>query len=54
MSDLLNDDNKVYNSLTRELQNYYQQALNLAWKQIEVLEMKSVADQAKKADKKSS
>lgn len=53
MADLLKGDNEVYNTLSRELEKFYQQAMNLAWRQIEVVEMKSVVEQAKKADKKS-
>lgn len=52
MADELKQDNEVYNTLSRELEKYYSQALNLAWQQIEAAEMKGVADQAKKADKK--
>jgi hypothetical protein len=52
MADELRQDNEVYNILSRELEKYYARALNLAWQQIEVQEMKTVAEQAKKADKK--
>jgi hypothetical protein len=52
ISEELKQDNEVYNVLARELEKYYAQALNLAWQQIEAAEMKSVSDQAKKADKK--
>jgi hypothetical protein len=48
----LKEDNLFYNTLSRELEKFYDKAMNLAWKQIEAEEMKSVADQAKKADKK--
>ena len=48
----LTQDNAVYNAFARELEKYYQQAMNLAWQQIEVAEMKTVAEQAKKADKR--
>lgn len=48
----LKQDNVVYNAFARELEKYYQQAMKLAWQQIEVIEMKSVSEQAKKADKK--
>jgi hypothetical protein len=34
------------------LEKFFDKAMNLAWKQIEAEEMKSAADQAKKADKK--
>jgi hypothetical protein len=50
----INKDNQVYNTLSSELQNFYMKSLNLAWQQIDPLEMKSVAEQAKKADKKGS
>lgn len=53
MADELNQDNDVYNILSRELEKYYAKAMNLAWQQIDAQEMKTVADQAKKADKKS-
>lgn len=53
MAEELNQDNEVYNIVSRELEKFYQQAMNLAWQQIESAEMKSVAEQAKKADKKS-
>ena len=52
MADELKQDNEVYNTLARELEKFYAKALALAWQQIEAAEMKSVADQAKKADKK--
>lgn len=49
----LNQDNEVYNVITRELEKYYAQAMNLVWQQIDVAEMRTVADQSKKADIKS-
>jgi hypothetical protein len=52
MADELKLDSEVYNTLTRELEKFYAQALDLAWRQIEAAEMKGVADQAKKADKR--
>lgn len=52
LADELNGDNQVYNTLARELEKYYAQAMNLAWQQIDPAEMKSIAQQAKKADKK--
>lgn len=52
MHEELNKDNQVYNTLSTELQKYYMKALNLAWQQIDPAEMRTVADQAKKADKK--
>jgi hypothetical protein len=52
MADELKQDNEVYNLLARELEKFYTQAMNLAWQQIEAQEMKGVAEQAKRADKK--
>lgn len=52
MADELKEDNQLYNTLTRELEKFYSKSLALAWQQIEVAEMKTVADQAKKADKR--
>lgn len=52
MAEELNKDNKVYNTLSGELEKYYTKALNLAWQQIDPAEMKTVAEQAKKADKR--
>ena len=52
IADELQKDNAVYNAFARELEKYYQQAMDLAWQQIEVAEMKTVAEQAKKADKR--
>lgn len=52
MADELKKDNQVYNILSSELEKFYLKALNLVWQQIDPTEMKSVADQAKKADKK--
>jgi hypothetical protein len=43
----------VYNTISAELEKFYQEALNLAWQQIDPSEMKTVAEQAKKADKDS-
>ncbi len=54
MADELNKDNLVYNTLSSELEKFYLKSLNLAWQQIDANEMKSVAEQAKKADKKGS
>lgn len=53
MADELKQDNVVYNTLSRELEKFYLLAMNLAWQQIDPQEMKSIADEAKKADKKS-
>ncbi|MEO7982659.1 MAG: hypothetical protein ABI688_01130 [Bacteroidota bacterium] len=53
MAEELNKDNQVYNILSSELQKFYMRALNLAWQQLDPAEMKTVAEQAKKADKKS-
>lgn len=52
MADELRNDNVVYNTLSTELEKFYDKALTLAWQQIDPEEMKTVADQAKKADKK--
>lgn len=52
MAEELNKDNEVYNTVSQELEKFYQQALGLAWQQIDAAEMKTVAEQAKKADKK--
>ena len=52
MSEELNKDNQVYNTLSAELEKFYLKALDLAWQQIDPSEMKTVAEQAKKADKK--
>jgi len=52
MADELKLDNLVYNTLSSELQKFYMKSLNLAWQQIDPEEMKSVSEQAKKADKK--
>jgi cation transport regulator ChaB len=52
MAEELNKDNLVYNTLSNELEKFYAKALNLAWQQIDPAEMRAVADQAKKADKK--
>lgn len=54
MAEELNKDNQVYNTLSSELEKFYMKALNLAWAQIDPTEMKTVAEQAKKADKKGS
>jgi hypothetical protein len=51
-SDELREDNSVYNQVAKELDKIYKAAMNLAWQQIDVAEMKTVSDQAKKADKK--
>jgi len=52
MADELKQDNKVYNAISLELEKFYLKALVLAWQQIDPAEMKTVAEQAKKADKK--
>jgi hypothetical protein len=52
LAEELNKDNEVYNTWSKELEKFYTQALSLAWQQIDAVEMKTVADQAKKADKK--
>lgn len=48
----LKKDNEVYNLFAREMEKMYNQALDLSWRQIEAIEMKSVAEQSKKADNK--
>lgn len=53
MAEELKKDNLVYNTLSRELEKFYDKALSLAWQQIDPAEMKVVADQGKKADKRS-
>ncbi len=52
MADELNQDNQVYNTVSVELEKYYLKAISLAWQQIDPEEMKTVAEQGKKADKK--
>ncbi len=52
MADELKQDNKVYNAISLELEKFYLKALGLAWQQIDPAEMKTVGEQAKKADKK--
>jgi hypothetical protein len=54
MAEELNKDNLVYNTLSTELEKFYLKALNLAWQQIDPAEMKTIGEQAKKADKKGS
>lgn len=52
VADELKQDNEFYNLMARELEKFYDKAMNLAWQQIEAAEMKTVAEQAKKADKR--
>ncbi len=52
MAEELNKDNQVYNKISEELEKFYLKSLKLAWQQIDPDEMKTVADQSKKADKK--
>jgi len=52
MADELKQDNVVYNTVSRELEKYYAAAFNLCWQQIDPAEMKTIAAQAKRADKK--
>lgn len=52
VSDELKQDNEFYNLLSRELEKFYSKAMQLAWQQIDAAEMKTVAEQAKKADKR--
>lgn len=54
IADEVRQDNGFYNELTRELERFYTEAMQLSWQQIEVSEMKTIADQAKKADKRGS
>lgn len=42
----------MYNLVGQELNKIYTEAMDLAWQQIDVAEMKTVAEQAKKADKR--
>lgn len=51
-ADELKQDAAAYNPLARELEKCYNKALTLAWKQIDPAEMKTVADQGRKADRK--
>jgi hypothetical protein len=48
----LKQDNEFYNALSRHLEKYYNQALQLAWSQIVADEMKGITAEAKKADKR--
>jgi hypothetical protein len=50
IADQLKEDGRFYNTMARELEKFYTQAMELAWQQIDVTEMKSVAVEAKKAD----
>lgn len=52
MVEELNKDALVYNTFSRELEKIYTKVLNLAWQQIDPLEMKTIAEQSKKADKR--
>ena len=54
LSQELNQDDLVYNTVSSELEKIYLKALNLAWQQIDPAEMKTVAEQGKKADKRGS
>ena len=54
IADELKQDNEVYNAMSRQLEKFYTQALNLSWQQIDPEEMKTIAVQARKADKKGS
>lgn len=54
MADELKQDNLVYNTLSSELEKVYLKALSLAWQQIDAAEMKTIAEQGKKADKRGS
>ena len=48
----LKEDNEFYNKFSHELELFYNKSLNLAWQQIDVAEMKTIGEQAKKADKR--
>lgn len=48
----LSSDNSVYNSVSKELEKFYNYSLDLVWKQIDPEEMKIVTKQAKEADSK--
>jgi hypothetical protein len=52
VADELKQDTEFYNLIARELEKFYDKAMNLAWQQIDIAEMKTIADQAKKADKR--
>lgn len=52
MAGELKHDNTLYNILARELEKFYEQAMDLAWQQIDINEMKEVAKEATKADKR--
>lgn len=52
MAEELRKDNVVYNTLSKELEKFYQKTLDLAWQQIDPAEMKTIAEQGKKADKR--
>ena len=54
IADELSKDDLVYNTVSRELEKLYQKSLTLAWQQIDPAEMKTVADQGKRADKRGS
>lgn len=50
--DEIAEDNAVHNAILKELEKYYVSALNLAWKQIDLEDMKLAVAEAKKADAK--
>lgn len=52
MANQLITDNSVYNTISRNLEIFYSNALELAWKQIDPEEMSIVSKQAKEADSK--
>lgn len=52
VADELKQDNAFYNLISRELEKFYDKAMQLAWQQIDADEMKTVAVQAKMADKR--
>ncbi|MBA4409715.1 MAG: hypothetical protein C0397_09880 [Odoribacter sp.] len=52
MASQLREDNQVYNTVSKELQKFYNYSLDMVSKQIDPEEMKIVTKQAKEADSK--
>lgn len=52
MAQELDKDALVYNTLSAELEKMYLKTMTLAWQQIDSAEMKTIAEQGKKADKR--
>lgn len=48
----LNQDNNFWNPMTKELENLYNEAMELLWKQFDVSEFKLVAEEARKEKSK--